>query len=260
MSASSRWATPVLVSGRRIAVTDGPPEREQLTQLADGIQRFRRDIYPQRSELFNRLSSSQSPGALFITCSDSRILPNLITQTDPGDLFHCRTIGNLVPPFGEEAGGVASAVEYAVGALKVKSVVVCGHSDCGAMKGVLHPENLAPLPATAKWLRYAQTVEKVRQTAGANGASDEKDHLRRLTEANVVLQLDHLQTHPTVKDGLERGELEIFGLVYDIGAGSVVSYDAWSKRFLPVERDVMACATPPEYLKRQNGSSPQHTA
>lgn len=225
-----------------------------MNRLADGIQQFRREIFPKESGLFSRLANSQSPETLFITCSDSRVVPNLITQTNPGDLFNCRTIGNLIPPYGEDSGGVASAVEYAVVALKVRNIVICGHSDCGAMKGVLHPEKLESLPSTKQWLRHADVAKRALQSeiSSRGGQFSQTEQLCSLTEHNVLAQIENLKTHPSVAGALDRRELEIYGLVYNIGTGTVVSYDAWSKRFLPVERDVIACATPPEYLTSQD--------
>src|SRR3954454_22507395 len=111
-----------------------------MQRLIEGVSKFQREVFPSKRELFEQLSSSQKPDALFITCSDSRVVPELFTQAGPGDLFLCRNAGNMVPPYGEMAGGVSATIEYAVLALGVRHIVVCGHTDCGAMKGVLHPE------------------------------------------------------------------------------------------------------------------------
>src|SRR5881227_2772590 len=116
-----------------------------MRQLLEGIKTFRDRIYQKHSALFQQLSTGQNPQGLFITCADSRIVPDLITQSKPGDLFICRTVGNLVPPNGDESGGVSAAIEYAVEALNVPNIVVCGHSDCGAMKAVLQPEKVKDL-------------------------------------------------------------------------------------------------------------------
>ena len=230
-------------------------------QLTQGIQRFRREVFPKESSLFQELAEGQSPETLFITCADSRVVPTLVTQTKPGDLFISRTVGNIVPPYGDDRDGVASAVEYAVVALKVRGIVVCGHSDCGAMKGLLHPEKLESLPSTRAWLRHAQTVrEKVLGAGSAASGESETELLRALIEQNVVTQLEHLKTHPSVAKALARGELELYGLVYRIGSGDVVAYDAWTERFLPVEGDVLACATPPDEVKKRLQNTPVHGA
>lgn len=222
-----------------------------MKQLIEGIQKFRNDIFPAESGLFHQLAGAQHPQTLFITCADSRVVPSLITQTKPGDLFICRNVGNLVPPVGEDAGGVSSSIEYAVGALKVRNIVICGHSDCGAMKGLLHPEKLAQLPNTQSWLKFAQeSRDRLMQSEVCKEGASETDLLRALTEQNVVTQLQRLRSYQVVSEALARGELELYGLVYRIASGDVVAYDAWSGRFLPAEGDVLACATPPEYLKR----------
>src|SRR3982751_6268271 len=111
-----------------------------MERLLKGVSTFQREVFPQHRELFERLAAKQNPMALFITCADSRVVPDLITQSDPGDLFICRNAGNMVPPYGEMNGGVSATIEYAVVALNIRHIIVCGHSDCGAMKGVLHPE------------------------------------------------------------------------------------------------------------------------
>jgi carbonic anhydrase len=155
-----------------------------------------------------------------VTCADSRIDPELITQSGPGDLFVTRNIGNLVPAYGEMLGGVSAVIEYAVMALKVQHVVVCGHSDCGAMKGLLQPKALEKMPTVQRWLRNADAALSV---ASSLAEPDEKPSvlMRRLTEENVLLQLQHLRTHPSVAGAMAREELTISGWVYDIGTGEV---------------------------------------
>jgi carbonic anhydrase len=212
-----------------------------MKQLIDGIKKFRTDVFPEHSGLFSKLASGQSPQALFITCADSRIVPDLITQTQPGDLFICRTVGNLVPPHGQSDGSVASAIEYAVTALNVSNVIVCGHSDCGAMKALLHPESTERLPQTRSWLRYGEAaLEAVR---GSGLATGDADQLSALIEENVVTQLEHLKTHPAVAARLARGNLQLYGLVYFIHNGEITSYDATTDTFIPVEGK-LASATP----------------
>src|ERR1700722_4349164 len=127
-----------------------------VEKLLGGISRFQKDVYPKYQDLFERLAIGQRPEALFITCADSRIDPCLLTQTKPGELFICPVIGNIVPPYPDAIGGVSATVEYAVGVLRVPQVIVCGHTDCGVMKGALNPDALADWPTVAAWLRYAQ--------------------------------------------------------------------------------------------------------
>jgi carbonic anhydrase len=192
-----------------------------LLELKAGIRRFRAEVYPNNKEVYlNAASVPQTPHALIVTCADSRIDPELITQSGPGDLFVTRNVGNLVPAYGEMLGGVSAVIEYAVTALKVQHVVVCGHSDCGAMKGLLHPEALTTMPTVKSWLRNAQAALSV---ATSLAEEDEKplELMRRLTEENVLLQLQHLRTHPSVAGAMAREELTISGWVYDIGTGEV---------------------------------------
>src|ERR1700678_2637048 len=126
-----------------------------VEKFLGGISRFQKEVYPQHQDLFEKLAVGQRPGALFITCADSRIDPCMLTQTEPGELFICRVIGNIVPPYPETIGGVSATVEYAVGVLRVPEVIVCGHTDCGVMKGALNPDALGAYPNVAAWLRYA---------------------------------------------------------------------------------------------------------
>ena len=129
-----------------------------MKRILSGLSRFQNEIFPQTRQLFERLASSQTPEALFLTCSDSRIVPELMTQTAPGDLFICRNAGNIAPAYGEVNGGVSATIEYAVLVLEVKDIIICGHSDCGAMKGLLHPEQLAAMPNVAAWLKHAESA------------------------------------------------------------------------------------------------------
>jgi carbonic anhydrase len=192
-----------------------------LAELKAGIRRFRTEVYPkQEATYLKAVSEPQTPHALFITCADSRIDPELITQSGPGDLFVTRNVGNLVPAYGEMLGGVSAVIEYAVTALKVPHVVVCGHSDCGAMKGLLAPEALDKMPTVKSWLNNAQAALSVANSlAGPDETPGER--MRRLTEENVLLQLQHLRTHPSVAGALAREELTLSGWVYDIGKGEV---------------------------------------
>jgi carbonic anhydrase len=217
-----------------------------MKQLIDGISKFRREVFPEHSTLFGDLVSAQNPHTLFITCADSRIVPNMITQTNPGDLFLCRTVGNLVPPYGESDHSVSSAIEYSVTALNVPNIVICGHSDCGAMKALLKPEALERLPQTRSWLRYAHSAREV--VHGRDGLAPEGDGLSALVEQNVVTQLEHLKTHPCVAARLARGQLQLYGLVYKIHSGEVTAYDAVADSFVPVDGRLPS-ATPRTHLQ-----------
>ena len=188
-----------------------------------GISRFQKHVYPEHQELFERLALGQLPEALFITCADSRIDPCLLTQTKPGELFICRVIGNVVPPYPDALGGVSATIEYAVGVLCVPEVIVCGHTDCGVMRGALNPEALEAYPNVTAWLRYVK-VERREPKPSA-------DFLLALAEDNVAAQLKNLRSHPTVAARLERGDLALHGWVYHIGPGTVTAYNEASRKF-----------------------------
>ncbi len=192
-----------------------------LQELKAGIRQFRTKVYPENEATYRKaVSEPQKPHALFVTCADSRIDPELITQSGPGDLFVTRNVGNLVPAYGEMMGGVSAVIEYAVSALKVQHVVVCGHSDCGAMKGLLDPDALATMPTVRSWLKNAHAALSVAESL-ADPDEKPSDLMRRLTEENVLLQMQHLRTHPSVAGAMAREELTISGWVYDIGKGEV---------------------------------------
>lgn len=194
-----------------------------VEKFLGGVSRFQRDVYPQNRDLFEKLALGQRPEALFITCADSRIDPCLLTQTKPGELFICRVIGNIVPPYPDSLGGVSATIEYAVGVLRVPEVIICGHTDCGVIKGALHPDALSSFAAVWNWLRYANIQH--RQTDPST------ELLLALTEENVVNQLKNLRSHPAVAQRLLDGDLALHGWVYHIGPGLVTAYDEASRRF-----------------------------
>ena len=203
-----------------------------LETMARGIGRFRRDVFPQRRAQFESLADHQQPKALFLTCADSRVLPSMITQTGPGELFVERNPGNIAPIYSSGAAvGVSASIEFAVTALKTPHVIICGHSDCGAIKGIRHPDAVADMPAVARWLRYG---DEARQRLGAETPdADEVERLRRLTELNVLVQMEHLATHPAVQQALAEGRLAIHGWVYEIETGEVRAYDPARGTFVP---------------------------
>jgi len=205
-----------------------------LAELRAGIRKFRTEIYPKNEETYlQAVREPQRPHALIVTCADSRIDPELITQSGPGDLFVTRNIGNLVPAYGEMLGGVSAVVEYAVTALKVRHVAICGHSDCGAMAALVRPESLEEMPAVKNWMNNAAAAMSV---AKSMMKPDERpsEFVKRLTEENVLLQLQHLRTHPSVAGAMARGELTISGWVYDIGKGEVRITEDGGREFHPV--------------------------
>ncbi len=206
-----------------------------LEKLKDGVRRFRRDVYPAEMHTFRRVESEpQRPHTLFITCADSRVDPVALTQAEPGEIFVMRNIGNLVPAYGEMLGGVSAVVEFAVVGLKVQHVVVCGHSDCGAMKALLQPHTTEKMPTVTSWLSNARTALGVAQSLHTR-AEWRRDLLTLLTEQNVLLQLQHLRTHPSVASAVALGELSLSGWVYDIAKGEVRVTEDGKNTFAPVE-------------------------
>lgn len=204
-----------------------------MPKITSGIVRFKTEVYPQKKELFEELSKGQSPEALFITCSDSRIDPNLLVQTEPGELFIIRNAGNMVPPHNNFTGGTTASIEYAVAVLGVKHIIICGHSSCGAMAGVMDPDSVKSLPHVSQWLSYANAAYQVVQEKAPDASDAEK--LRMLIEENVLLQLQHLKTHPQVAAKVATKKVQLHGWTYDIGSGDVKSYDETEGRFIPVE-------------------------
>lgn len=185
-----------------------------MPHFAEGIARFQREVFPAKAGLFARLASAHRPGTLFIGCSDARVVPELITQTDPGELFVIRNAGNLVPAHTPGADGVTAGVEYAVAVLGVRDIVVCGHSACGAMTALAEGHDLSGAPAVAAWLRHADASLA---RAAAGGTVD----VAALVRENVAAQLANLATHPSVARALAAGEVRLHGWVFDIADGTV---------------------------------------
>nr|WP_206365769.1 carbonic anhydrase [Sphingomonas naasensis] len=194
---------------------------------------FAKQVFPDQSDLYGRLASDgQSPKALMISCADSRVVPEQILQAGPGELFVCRNAGNIVPPFATQNGGVSSTVEYAVEALGVHDIIVCGHSDCGAMKALMNPQMLENMPNVAAWLRHsaaAASVVKRGYPELENGES-----VRAASLENVVIQIAHLRTHPSVAAAIARGAVALHGWFFDIGAGEVLALDGVSGQFVAI--------------------------
>lgn len=203
-----------------------------MQKLIQGIHHFQSNLFSPQRELFERLADGQRPDALFITCSDSRISPNLITQTDPGELFIIRNAGNIVPPHGAANGGEGATIEFAVAGLGVQDIIVCGHSHCGAIRGLLHPESLKDMPAVAAWLSHAEATRRImREKYGDRmGAAQ----LTTAIEENVLIQLENLRTHPAVAVGLACGKLKLHGWVYKLETGEVFAYDPERGQFVSV--------------------------
>ena len=212
-----------------------------MRKLIMGIVDFRERMLPQYQERFRELALSQAPDALFITCSDSRVVPDLLASTDPGVLFTMRNVGNLIPPAtldGSSTGDLseASAIEYAVLALKVANIVVCGHSACGAMKAMLGRDPGLKAPNLDKWLYHANTsLFRLEHEGPLDPALEAHDQLSQL---NVLVQLEHLMTYGIVKSQVAAGALVVSGWWFDIATGSMYVYERSSRSFEIIDRAV----------------------
>jgi carbonic anhydrase len=203
-----------------------------MTRLLEGLNKFQNDYFSSHQELFEQLSHGQQPKTLFITCSDSRIDPNLITQAEVGELFIVRNAGNIIPPFGASNGGEGAAIEYAIQALKVEQIIVCGHSNCGAMKGLLNRESLErSMPLVYDWLRYAAATRLLVTETYKDFQDEEK--LEITIAENLLSQLENLHTYPIVRSKLHQGEIALHAWIYRIGTGEILAYDGFLHDFVP---------------------------
>jgi carbonic anhydrase len=194
-----------------------------MRKLLKGLHQFQTNYFSSHREMFEKLSQGQHPRILFITCSDSRIDPNLITQTEPGELFIIRNVGNIIPPYGATTGGEGAAIEYAIEALSIKDIVVCGHSHCGAIKGLLQLGNLTEqMPLVYEWLKYAEATRRIIKENYQDYQGEEL--LNAAIEENVVTQIENLRTYPVVHSKLYKGQLNIHAWVYKIESGGVIVY------------------------------------
>jgi len=206
-----------------------------------GIVDFRERMLPQYARRFEELASAQAPDALFVTCSDSRVVPDLLASTEPGDLFTLRNVGNLVPPAtaqGVSTGDLseASAIEYAVLVLEVANIVVCGHSECGAMKAVMARSTHQDAPNLAKWLHHAHAAAFRLEHEGAlDGQLKPYDQLSQL---NVLVQLEHLMSYPIVQERVAAGTLRVSAWWFDVALGTMYAYERASRSFEVIDRAV----------------------
>jgi carbonic anhydrase len=203
-----------------------------MERLIEGHKRFLKEAFPSRRDQFHLLAEGQQPETLFVTCADSRIVPDLILQTQPGDLFICRNAGNVIPRAGEPAGGVSATIEYAVEVLRVRHLIVCGHSDCGVIRALMAPQALADLASVRDWLQHVTPawdyLDEVELNAG------ELTRHTALTHANVLVQLDNLKTHAYIRRATGEGRLQVHGWYYDILSGRIEKYDEGRRKFVPL--------------------------
>ena len=209
-----------------------------LEKLKAGARTFREQVHSEKAEAYQLAASRpQQPHSLIVACADSRVDVETLTRTQPGDVFISRNIGNMVPAYGEMLGGVSAVIEYAVSALKVQHIVICGHSDCGAMKALLNPESTANMPTVRSWLKNGASALSISETFYKD---QNRDILPVLTEQNVLMQLAHLRTHPSVAGAMARRELTVSGWIYDIGSGEVRIAENGSLDFIPLSGSVAA--------------------
>jgi carbonic anhydrase len=225
-----------------------------MRKLVSGVHRFRRQVYEPNRALYQSLVDGQQPHTLFITCSDSRLSTEALTQTGPGELFVLRNAGNLVPPYGSSRGGEAATLEYALAGLNVRHIVICGHTGCGAMRALLEPESLDGLPETARWLRHAEATRRITEArAGSLSAADLWDGA---VEVNVLVQLENMRTHPAVAAALSRGGLKLYGWVFDIRSGEVRNFNPLEGRFVPLPDDPATAGDLPTALTQSLMAAP----
>ena len=203
-----------------------------MKSLIEGHKQFLSTVFPARRSQFHLLAEGQQPEYLFITCADSRIVPDLILQTQPGDLFICRNIGNVIPRAGEPAGGVSGTIEYAVQVLRVRHLIVCGHSDCGVIRALMNPDSLSGLESVRGWLKHVEPawghLEEVERNAG------ELTRHTALTHANILVQLENLRSHTYIEKAIAEGRLQVHGWFYDILSGRIEAYDEIERKFVPL--------------------------
>jgi carbonic anhydrase len=205
-----------------------------MRKIIEGVRSFQEHGFRENQEHFQVLAHGQSPRYLVITCSDSRVVPNLMTGLGPGEIFVIRNAGNIVPPPSAGPSGEAASIEFAVSELKVKHIIVCGHDHCGAMTSLLNRDSLERLPSVAAFLQFAEPAHRTIKTRYPRLKGDEQ--VTQLVKENVLLQLDHLRSIGSVSASIRQRELQVHGWVFIIETGEVLSYDVTSKRFIPVER------------------------
>jgi carbonic anhydrase len=209
-----------------------------MKKLIEGILQFRRALTPERQQAFAALALGQSPDALLITCSDSRVAPNVFASTDPGDLFVVRNVGNLVAPWAEGrsvANSVAAAAEFALLVLQVPDVIVCGHTECGAMRVLLDGRERMQAPFVKDWLAHGEpSLRKLRLGLQINPGLPAHNTLSQL---NVLQQMEHLASYPIVQERLQAGRLRVHGWWFDIARAEVYAYEASQHRFVPIDEE-----------------------
>lgn len=224
-----------------------------MEKLLKGIHKFQSDVFHARRDLFTRLVGGQNPQALFITCSDSRVVPELLTQADPGDLFVLRNAGNIVPSYSPGSSGEAATIEYAIRGLGVKDIIICGHTRCGAMQACLDPDCLESMPRVRSWLSHADASVEIVVTQYPSVTSEAR--WKVLIQENVLVQIENLKTHPAVAAALAENQVRLHAWVYKMETGQIFTYDPGSGQYLPLVRDdgsTVTCESQPVPARRRH--------
>jgi carbonic anhydrase len=214
-----------------------------MQELIEGLRDFRNRYFCTHQDLFEQLAEGQHPSVLFITCSDSRIDPNLLVDADLGELFVIRNAGNIVPHFHKSKGGEGATIEYALKALAVDEIIVCGHTHCGAMKGLFKLEKLKQeMPLVYEWLTHAEETYRVIKQKCTT--CNEEELVELAVAENVLTQLENLRSYPIVQEKLRAGKLNLYGWIYDIETGNVLIYHPDRGQFLPALTEPIVCEIP----------------
>ncbi len=197
-----------------------------INRIIQGLSQFQTNYFNHHQEFFQQLSQKQTPEVLFITCSDSRIDPNLLTQTKPGELFVIRNIGNMIPTHGTLNSSEGAGIEYAVAALNIKHIIVCGHSHCGSMKALLQLNKLTEeMPLVYNWLKHHG--EPIRRLLKENhGNCNEEELLKIAIRENVLTQIENLETYPVIRSKMRGGKIALHAWIYEIETGKIQAYDS----------------------------------
>lgn len=206
-----------------------------MRKLIEGIVDFRKNITEEYRELFAKLALGQKPDALFIACSDSRVVPNLFASTNPGDLFVLRNVGNLIPPasLGEQETSAQAAIEFSIFSLNISNIIVCGHSECGAMIMLAEGRDEPCCPHLTSWLKYGEpSVKKVKEGFEIMPGISE---VNQISLANVLQQMEHIASYPYIREKIEKKEIRVHGWWFDIAHADVYCYEPTLNQFVLID-------------------------
>lgn len=215
-----------------------------IKRIIRGLNEFQSNYFISHQEMFSQLCQGQSPEILFITCCDSRIDPNLLTQTQPGELFIIRNLGNIIPAYSNANASEGAGIEYAVSGLDIKHIIVCGHSHCGSMKGLLQINNLSePMPLVYGWLRH--NAESTRRLLQDNYQDYDGEKLLRIAiEENILTQIENLETYPVIRSRLHGKQISLHAWLYEIETGNIFTYNAQENRFVILKSESFPVPSP----------------